>query len=784
MMQQIAAQKTDLAGLPFAASTTAKAVESGIGNNQQSQNNAAFRDAFSQAKDSALVKGESQSFGEVNENSNAQRIDVHRHKTDDPKQPYVNDKAEYRSEADKDNRDSAAKEVNAREYVNPKSHIVGEKRTTSEEQTIALEANAKDPYAGSIGLPVDDTQSDSDDVIPHALIVSGEDVDTEAEPDTNWLVFVESVIGEKGKGTLDPNALPEDTIIPVGGLPTDQRAENTVPLDSESATNAKTEGEVSVTDLPDAPLLNDDINKIKSATLLSLEKEMTLHSSGTDGVMSKSVESLPILSPDVSLMENEAAVALQLEAQLQTYSGKPVSEEAKKAIADIAALLVAQQTQSQQGESSRNGEQIIDGINSVDVSLNALVAKFGGQLTDGENAKVTAVTTLSKDADLVLQLINDKLAGATESELKSAEDGVATLASVNTSTLSVVQDEKGGDAPYMKNETQPTLEVVQDEKVVDASRVKNESQTTQLASTQRVTDMLDDAVNVLHVISTLSPEAAQKATESLVERIAASLPSGVTQQQQQSLKTNIIAGINEFQQQVAQGREPGIDIAALVSNAANEAGLSQSNTQAMMANIDVQVGQFMQLVNQSQQSAQNVFQSQLVQTDTQLVENNQARAESSKVQQQLDGFDKAVNIHKPEGQQQLNEKIRWMVNARNSMAEIRLDPPELGSMQVRVNVSGDAASVSFVVQSQQAKDALAESMPRLREMLSEQGIELGDAHVQKDNSSNGESGQQFAGKGNTGGESNNQHNDGIDDNTTVIEQGITRELKGGIDFYA
>lgn len=762
MMQQIAAQKTDLAGLPFAASTTAKAVESGIGNNQQSQNNAAFRDAFSQAKDSALVKGESQSFGEVNENSNAQRIDVHRHKTDDPKQPYVNDKAEYRSEADKDNRDSAAKEVNAREYVNPKSHIVGEKRTTSEEQTIALEANAKDPYAGSIGLPVDDTQSDSDDVIPHALIVSGEDVDTEAEPDTNWLVFVESVIGEKGKGTLDPNALPEDTIIPVGGLPTDQRAENTVPLDSESATNAKTEGEVSVTDLPDAPLLNNDMNKVKSATLLSLEKEMTLHSSGTDGVTSKSVESLPILSPDVSLMENEAAVALQLEAQLQTYSGKPVSEEAKKAIADIAALLVAQQTQSQQGESSRNGEQIIDGINSVDGSLNALVAKFGGQLTDGENAKVTAATTLSKDADLVLQLINDKLAGATESELKSAEDGVATLASVNTSTLEVVQNEKG----------------------VDASRVKNESQTTQLASTQRVTDTLDDAVDVLHVISTLSPEAAQKATESLVERIAASLPSGVTQQQQQSLKTNIIAGINEFQQQVAQGREPGIDIAALVSNAANEAGLSQSNTQAMMANIDAQVGQFMQLVNQSQQSAQNVFQSQLVQTDTQLVENNQARAESSKVQQQLDGFDKAVNIHKPEGQQQLNEKIRWMVNARNSMAEIRLDPPELGSMQVRVNVSGDAASVSFVVQSQQAKDALAESMPRLREMLSEQGIELGDAHVQKDNSSNGESGQQFAGKGNTGGESNNQHNDGIDDNTTVIEQGITRELKGGIDFYA
>lgn len=772
MMQQIAAQKTDLAGLPFAASSTAKAVETGIGNNQQSQNNAAFRDAFSQAKDSALVKGENQSLGEENESSNAQRIDVHRHKTDDPTQPFINDKAEYRSKANNDAPDSAKKAVNGLDSENPKSHIVFEKRTVSDEQAGALEANAKDPYAGFIGLPVDDTQSDYADVLPRASVISGEDADTdtEAESNTDWLVFVESVIREKGKGTLDTNALPEDTIIPVGGLPTDQYAKSAKPLDSASATSVDDEGSVSEASLPDMPRLENDINKAKSATLLSLEKEMTLDSSGIDGVKSQGAENTPILSPDASLMESQALVAQQLEAQLQTYSGKPVSEEAKKAIADIAALLVAQQAQSQQSESVDSGEKIIDGVDNVDASLDALVAKFSGQVANGQNAKVAAVTTLSKDAELVLQLINDKLVGATERGLKSAEDSIDTLASVDTST--------------MASANTSTLGTEINEKVVDASRVSNETQPTQSGPTQTAIETLDDAIDVLHVISTLSPEAAQKATESLAERIAASLPSGVTAQQQQSLKANVIAGINEFQQQVAQGREPGIDIAALVSNAANEAGLSQTNTQAMMANIDTQVGQFMQLVNQSQQSAQSVFQSQLVQTDTQLVENNQARVELSKAQQQLDGFDKAVNIHKPEGQQQLNEKIRWMVNARNSMAEIRLDPPELGSMQVRVNVSGDAASVSFVVQSQQAKDALAESMPRLREMLSEQGIELGDAHVQKDNSSNSESGQQFAGQGNNGDESINQRQDGMDDNTAVIEQGITRDMKGGIDFYA
>ena len=752
MMQQIAAQKTDLAGLPFAASTTAKAVESGIGNNQQSLNNAAFRDAFSQAKDSALVKSENQSVGNVNESNNAQRIDVHRHKTDDPTQPYVNDNTEYRPDADNEARNSTGKDANALEQENPKSLRVGDKRKSSDEQTAALSANAKDPYAGAIGLPVDDAQSDSDVLQKHASTVNIEDADTDAQSETNWLAFVESVIGEKGKGTLNTDALPEDTIIPVGGLPTDQQA-------SDSAITTGAERKASDADMPDLPRLNDDMSKVKSATLLSLEKEMTLDNSGIDGIKSQGVESTPISTPDVSLMESEAAVAQQLASQLEKYSGKPISEEAKKAIADIAALLVAQQAESQQSEHSHAGKKINAGVDNVDASLTALVAKFSSQVADNQNGKANAATTLSKDAELAVQLINDELVGATEREVKSAEESIAALASTNTSTRGVAQDGKG----------------------LELSQVKREAHGSQSTFTQDTTAMAED---VLHVISTLSPEAAQKATESLAERIAASLPSGVTPQQQQSLKANVIAGINEFQQQVAQGREPGIDIAALVANAANEAGLSQSNTQAMMANIDAQVGQFMQLVNQSQQSAQSVFQSQLVQTDTQLVENNQARVESSKTQQQLDGFDKAVNIHKPEGQQQLNEKIRWMVNARNTMAEIRLDPPELGSMQVRVNVSGDAASVSFVVQSQQAKDALAESMPRLREMLSEQGIELGDAHVQKDNSSNGESGQQFAGQGNGGAESNNQHNDGMDDNTTVIEQGITRELKGGIDFYA
>lgn len=295
------------------------------------------------------------------------------------------------------------------------------------------------------------------------------------------------------------------------------------------------------------------------------------------------------------------------------------------------------------------------------------------------------------------------------------------------------------------------------------------------------TNILDESQNLLATIAEMPAETAAKATEAFADRMVAAMPTGP---QQQVVKSNIIAGINEFQQQVQQGREPGIDLSAIVADAAKEAMVSAEVASSMNARVESQASQFLQLVNNTQNTVNQVLQGQLTQADTMINESNQLKAEASKSQQQFEGFDKAVNIHKPEGQQQLNEKIRWMVNARNTMAEIRLDPPEMGSMQVRVNVSGEAASVSFIVQSQQAKDALADAMPKLRDMLAEQGIELGDAQVRKDNSSGSENGGQLAGEnGQSGRGGRSGDHDGMEDGR-IVEQAVSRQTVGGIDYYA
>jgi flagellar hook-length control protein FliK len=95
----------------------------------------------------------------------------------------------------------------------------------------------------------------------------------------------------------------------------------------------------------------------------------------------------------------------------------------------------------------------------------------------------------------------------------------------------------------------------------------------------------------------------------------------------------------------------------------------------------------------------------------------------------------ALNLQKADVVKALHEKVNAMLTINNKEAEIRLDPPELGSMQIRIRNEAEQAQINFVVQNQQAKEALEQSMPKLKEMLAEQGIQLGESNIQQDSGS-------------------------------------------------
>ena len=77
---------------------------------------------------------------------------------------------------------------------------------------------------------------------------------------------------------------------------------------------------------------------------------------------------------------------------------------------------------------------------------------------------------------------------------------------------------------------------------------------------------------------------------------------------------------------------------------------------------------------------------------------------------------------------QVSQRIVYMVG-KEQAATLTLNPPDLGPVQVVLNVTNDGASVAFSSNQLEVRQALENALPRLREMMSENGIALGNATV-------------------------------------------------------
>ena len=89
----------------------------------------------------------------------------------------------------------------------------------------------------------------------------------------------------------------------------------------------------------------------------------------------------------------------------------------------------------------------------------------------------------------------------------------------------------------------------------------------------------------------------------------------------------------------------------------------------------------------------------------------------------------------PEWNRDLGERIVWMANRAIPTAEIKLNPPQLGPISVRIDVADDQATVVFTAQHVSTREAIEASMPRLREMMSAQQLNLVEVSIFQGSSS-------------------------------------------------
>ncbi|ELO1772887.1 flagellar hook-length control protein FliK [Vibrio fluvialis] len=143
-----------------------------------------------------------------------------------------------------------------------------------------------------------------------------------------------------------------------------------------------------------------------------------------------------------------------------------------------------------------------------------------------------------------------------------------------------------------------------------------------------------------------------------------------------------------------------------------------------------------------------------------------------------------LHLSKEMSADDMAERVQVMMSKNLKHVDIRLDPPELGRLHIRMNMHGDGASVQFTVSNQQARDALEHSMPRLREMLAQQGVQLADTSVQQQNS--GQQQRYAAGGGGQSGQTaGNEHFGGEENLDTDVKLDLNVASKrDGISYYA
>lgn len=128
----------------------------------------------------------------------------------------------------------------------------------------------------------------------------------------------------------------------------------------------------------------------------------------------------------------------------------------------------------------------------------------------------------------------------------------------------------------------------------------------------------------------------------------------------------------------------------------------------------------------------------------------------------------------------LSSRVVWMAREGVQQAELRLNPANLGPVEVKLHMSHDQANISFVAHNAATREALESALPKLRESFQENGMDLSHADVSEHGAE-----QQDEEKEAASSELNEQQSEADklkqQDNNEIVDSG---ELQSGVSVFA
>ena len=95
---------------------------------------------------------------------------------------------------------------------------------------------------------------------------------------------------------------------------------------------------------------------------------------------------------------------------------------------------------------------------------------------------------------------------------------------------------------------------------------------------------------------------------------------------------------------------------------------------------------------------------------------------------------------------EFSQKISWVATQQNQTAQLHLNPPNLGPLDVVLKISGGEATALFASPHGAVREAIESALPKLREILADNGIMLGNTTI-SDQTPRDRNMDQFTGQG-------------------------------------
>lgn len=405
-------------------------------------------------------------------------------------------------------------------------------------------------------------------------------------------------------------------------------------------------------------------------------------------------------------------------------------------------------------------EQGDDGVDNLVNLTDRTFTKVDGTVTQGSDAQDKTVQIIQKGAELSQgnQEAGDDLAPTPISpEIEDAElateQMLAGQASTEGAKESLASDGKGAIKVDSGNvataKTQADSEQIKETLLNDAIKANGQEPTKEPeATTAFINDAPQDKVSETKSNAAKAPETTEAA-----------------------LKAQQVNTETASQQQGQQGEQQKQDQSSEFAELLNQTDVSSSERPR-------QSGQDSSIAMSTQPAS-----AAKVNTTQATNALNQPKT-SAEIEAQIN---ETIHTSKANFAVAAHERVMLMSNNGVNFADIRLDPADLGKMQIKMTQEGDQVNVSFIVQQPHAKEALENALPKLKELLAEQGIELGEGAISQESPKREMDNDAQSGSGGNGQYASQQELDADEeelDSMAATQIRVAGGSLGGIDYFA